>query len=288
MRIKIPLVIFMIFSVASIFSQKASEIYLFDLVLTETSYELNNPINISNNPGYDNQPAFTLDGESILFTSFRDNQADIALYDISLNYRKWLTETPENEISPLPYPDKKKWFTAAKSDSLGDQKVFQYSYKPKTPKPLLTENEIIYYDWYDRYNMICFIAGDVDALYIKNFKYDILYPIQQKVGRSFQRIPGTDLIGFINYDHEVPEIYSIQPKTNKMTYIVDALEGSEDLAFTNNGTIFMAKGNQVFKFRPEQDKDWIPVIINSETEFKGITRIAISPDGNKLALVAEE
>ena len=69
---------------------------------------------------------------------------------------------------------------------------------------------------------------------------------------------------------------------------MDALEGSEDLAFTNNGTIFMAKGNQVFKFRPEQDKDWIPVIINSETEFKGITRITISPDGNKLAFVAEE
>ncbi|MGB5264903.1 MAG: steroid delta-isomerase, partial [Lutimonas sp.] len=115
-----------------------------------------------------------------------------------------------------------------------------------------------------------------------------LYPIQQKVGRSFQRIPGTDLIGFINYDHEAPEIYSIHPKTNKMKYIVDALEGSEDMAFTNNGTIFMAKGNQVFKFRPEQDKDWVPVIINSGTELKGITRIAISPDGNKLALVAEE
>ncbi|MFD1316063.1 hypothetical protein [Namhaeicola litoreus] len=288
MNIKIPLVIFMSLFVASIFSQEASEIYLFELVQTETSYELNNPINISNNPGYDNQPAFTLDGESVLFTSFRDNQADIALYDIKLDFRKWLTDTPENEVSPLPYPDKKKWFTAAKSDSIGHQKVFQYTFKQKPPKPLFTENEIVYYDWYDKSAMICFIAGDTDALFIKNFKYDILYPIQQNIGRSFQRIPGTDLIGFINYNHEVPEIYRVHPKTNKLEYIVDALEGSEDLAFTNNRTIFMAKGNQIFKFRPEQDKDWMPVKINSDIGLKNITRLTISPDGTKMAVVAAE
>src|SRR5476651_321688 len=29
------------------------------------------PVNITNNPGYDNQPSFTPDGRSILFTSIR-------------------------------------------------------------------------------------------------------------------------------------------------------------------------------------------------------------------------
>jgi hypothetical protein len=50
----------------------------------------------------------------------------------------------------------------------------------------------------------------------------------------------------------------------------------------------MAKGNQIFKFRPEQDKDWVPVKIDSDIVIEGITRMAISPDGKKMAVVASE
>ncbi|MDZ7612829.1 MAG: hypothetical protein U5K51_03270 [Flavobacteriaceae bacterium] len=77
-------------------------------------------------------------------------------------------------------------------------------------------------------------------------------------------------------------------KTSKLTYLADALENSIDLAFTNNGTILMAKDNEIYKFRPEEDKEWINVPIESELPLKNITRLAISPDGKKIAVVVSE
>ena len=39
-------------------AQTDTDIYLFDLTHTDDGWSLTNPINISNNEGYDNQPSF--------------------------------------------------------------------------------------------------------------------------------------------------------------------------------------------------------------------------------------
>src|SRR3982751_2091134 len=48
-----------------------TEIYLAPLKTANGTFELGAPIDITNNPGYDNQPFFTPDGAGILFTSMR-------------------------------------------------------------------------------------------------------------------------------------------------------------------------------------------------------------------------
>ena len=51
-------------------------------------------VNISNNPGYDNQPSFLPDGSAILFSSNRDGkQTDIYRYDIATKTLTQLTKT---------------------------------------------------------------------------------------------------------------------------------------------------------------------------------------------------
>lgn len=278
---------FMLLMACLTFSQEASEIYLFDFQYTGDNYVLSNPINISNHPGYDNQPSFTEDGESILFTSFREGQADISIYDIKMDFRNWLTNTPQNEISPSPYPGKKKFFTYIKTEN-NQQNIYTSSYKNKPPKPLIVDKKIAYYAWFSEDIMVTYVLGDNDALFIEHFKHKITYPIQQQIGRSFERIPGTNLIGFISMSHEVPEIYSINPLTNKMTYIVDALEDSKDCAFTDHGSILMAKEDKIYKFRQDQDQEWTPIIIESDIPLKGISRLTISPNGRKIAVVVAE
>src|SRR5947209_14779317 len=62
--------------------------------------------NITNTPGYDNQPFFTPDGASILFTSNRGaTQTDIYRYDIAGARTTRVTNTPEGEYSPTVTPD---------------------------------------------------------------------------------------------------------------------------------------------------------------------------------------
>ena len=288
MQIKIIPSIFMLLISSFAFTQEATEIYLFDLIESGKSFTIKNPINISKQTGYDNQPSFTEDGASILFTSFRDGQSDIAIYDLEQELRSWLTDTPENEISPMAYPGKKKLFTCIRADKEESQKLYIYAYKGKEPEVLIGDAKVAYYTWFDKNTLVTYELGDMDAIYVNNFKLKIKYPVQQNTGRSFQRKPGTVLLGFISELHDEPEIYSIDLKTSKLTYLADALENSLDMAFTTNGNILMAKDNQIYKFRPEEDKEWKNVPIESELPLKQITRLVISPDGKKIAVVVAE
>ncbi len=277
----------------SIYSQEATEIYLFDLIQTDNSFTIKNPINISNNEGYDNQPSFTEDGRSILFSSSRNGQTDIARYEMFDNYRIWITNTEANEYSPISYPGKKKYFTSVRLDEDGIQLLYKYAYKNKPPEVLIPDLKVGYYLWYTNKSVISFVIGDVETLEVSNFKFKIRYPIQSNIGRSLNKIPirlsiGENLISFISKNLETPEIYAINPLNSETLYLTDALDGSEDLTWTLDGSILMGKGNKIYKFKPDQDKEWQEISIESKLPVAKITRLVVSPNGNKIAVVVKE
>ncbi len=277
-----------------VYSQEATEIYLFDLIKTDSSYTLKNPVNISNREGYDNQPSFREDGTSILFSSFRNDQADIAQYNIKDNFRTWITDTKEvSEFSPAPYPGKKKFFTCVRFGKDDSQELYRYPFKNKTPIALVSNVQVGYYSWFDKNSLVSFVLGDVETLQVSNFKYKIKYPIQSSIGRSINKVPasvsnGTELLSFISKSHEVPEIYTINPVNSEVTFLADALEDSEDFTWTLDGTIFMGKDNAIYQFVPEKSKEWQAIKIESELPLKNITRLVVSPNGKKIAVVVGE
>lgn len=293
MHFKIAPTFLILFFCVTIFAQNATEIYLFDIVKKENNYVLKNPVNISNNEGFDNHPSFTEDSRSILFSSVRKGQMDIARYEIFDNYRTWLTDTEANEFSPQSYPKKKKYFTAVRFEDDGTQLLYSYSYKGKEPKVLIPNLKVGYYLWLDSKSLVSFVIGDVETLQVSNFKNKIKYPIQKNIGRSLQKVPyhmdiGSDLISFISLEHEEPEIYAINPRSSDIKYLADPLEGSQDLTWTTDGSILMGKNDQIYKLKPGEDKDWTPIIIESDLPIKNITRLLVSPNGSKIAVVVEE
>lgn len=274
-------------------AQDATEIYLFDLQEKDGQITISNPVNISKNEGYDNQPSFTEDGSAILFTSFRDGQSDISKYYIEENYRVWITDTKESEFSPHVIPGKKKYFTCVRLNEDGGQFLYKYAYKKKLPELLIPELKIGYYLWLNEKSILSFVIGDIETLQVSNFKFKIRYPIQSNIGRSIHKIPnsgglGTNLVSFISLNHEVPEIYSIDPQTSDSKYITDVHEGSQDLTWTNNGTILMGNEAQIYQFHPGKDEKWQSINIDAEIPIQGISRLVISPDGSKLAVVTLE
>lgn len=293
MYFKISRSFLMVFFCVSIYAQESTEIYLFDLTKTDSTFIISNPINISNNEGYDNQPSFTEDGTAILFSSSRNGQTDIARYDIIDNYRTWLTKTDANEYSPATYPNKKKYFTCVRLDSDGKQQLYKYAYKKKEPQVLIPNLKVGYYLWFDKFTIVSFVLGDTETLQVSNFKHKIKYPIQSNIGRSLNKIPATisngeNLMSFISKSHGAPEIYAINPVNSEEKYIADALEGSEDLTWTLDGTILMGKNNEIFKLKPREDKEWFAIKIESDLPIKNISRLVVSPNGTKIAIVVGE
>lgn len=270
------------------YSQEETEVYLFDLVKKDSTIGIENPINISNNEGYyDNQPAFLLDGTGILFTSTRSGQTDIALYNLENATSAWLTDTPGNEYSAIPSPSK-KYFSAIYLDTTGAQRLWLYPFSKRNPKLLLENLEVGYYVWYDKKIIVSFVLGDPPTLEVSNLKYKIRYPIDKNIGRSLLKIPNSDYISMISYEHEDPEIYAINPVNSEKKYLADPLEDSQDIAWTPDGTMIMGKGDTLYKFKPSEDKSWIPFANLNEYHLSGITRLAISPLGNKIAVVVSE
>jgi len=285
MKIKILCLLLAITTIG--FSQTDTEVYLFDFIHGDSIIVIDNPINISDNKGYDNQPSFLNDGSGVLYSSTRNGQTDIALYDIENNVNVWLTETDANEYSPIQTPDK-KYFTAIRLEEDGSQLLWNYKFNGKKQEVLIEKLPVGYHVWISKKMLASFVIGDPSSLEVSNLKYKIKYPIDKNIGRSILKIPNTELLSIISLEHEDPEIYSIDPITSNKTYIADPLEGAQDLAWTLDGTMIMGKGDKLFKLKPGVDKTWIEFASLSTYGLSGITRLAISPLGNKLAIVIDE
>ena len=285
MKRKLLLITF--FVTSFIYSQPATEVYLFDFIQNDSIFTVKNPVNISKNIGYDNQPSFLNDGTGVLFASTRFDQTDIVLYNLENETKAWLTNTLGSEYSPIQTPNK-KYFTAILLEKDGTQLLWQYPFNRKKSKILLENLKVGYHTWFDKKMIVSFVLGDPPTLEVSNLKFKIKYPIDKNIGRSIHKIPGTELISFISNEHGEPEIYSINPINSDKKFIIDPLVGSQDMAWTPDGTIIMGKEDKLYKLKPGTDTTWIEFASLKGFELNGITRLAVSPLGNKIAIVVIE
>jgi len=139
----------------------ATEIYLTDLQIDRGPLvgATDTFINASSNPGYDNQPSFTADSASMLFTSNRDGkQTDIYRYDVAAKATVQLTHTPESEYSPLVTPDGKT-FSVVRVEADGAQRLWRFDLDGSNPR-LVLENvkPVGYHVWIDATHLGLFVV----------------------------------------------------------------------------------------------------------------------------------
>ena len=163
-----------------------------------------------------------------------------------------------------------------------------YPFNRKKPKVLLENLEVGYHAWLNKKIIVSFVLGDPSTLEVSNLKFKIKYPIEKNIGRSIHKIPGTEFISFISHENTDFEIYSINPLNSEKNYIADALKDSQDLAWTPDGTMIMGTTDALYKLKPGVDKNWIEFASLKPFGLTGITRLAVSPLGNKIAIVVDE
>lgn len=71
-----------------------------DEIYTITQSGINTPLNISNNPTFDGEPAFSADGSKVVFSSARGDNFDIFIMNADGSLQTRLTSNPANDIQP--------------------------------------------------------------------------------------------------------------------------------------------------------------------------------------------
>ena len=119
------------------------------------------PENLTNRPGYDNQPAFTPDGKAILFTSIRaDGQADVYRLDLATRAITQLTKTPESEYSPTPLPTG-TGFSVVRVEMDSTQRLWAFNAQGHSPVLLLPDVAPVgYHLWLDDHTLALFVDGN--------------------------------------------------------------------------------------------------------------------------------
>ena len=98
---------FFLVATSTTFAQTNTDVFLYNLSNTNGDFKITSGKNISNNPGYDSQPYF-YSKKSIVFSSTRNKQTDIAKYTIETGKIRFLNNTPNGaEYSPQRIPKSK-------------------------------------------------------------------------------------------------------------------------------------------------------------------------------------
>ena len=253
------------------------------------------PVNITNSPGYDNQPAFTPDGGAILFTSIRGaTQTDIYRYDIAAASTARVTNTPESEYSPTVTPDGGH-ISVIRVEADGTQRLWRFTSDGRAPELVLTNVKPVgYHAWADDHTLALFVLGSPATLQLADTRTGKSETVVTGINRSVQRMPG----GAISFVQRTPpaqdggvaslKISELDPKSRRVTPLTDAVAGAReaDCAWTPDGLLVMAEKDALYGWRSGAAA-WRKLADLASLGLHGVTRIAISPKGDRIAFVAQ-
>ena len=271
-----------------VISQRNTEVYLFDLKVNGADYTLSNQRNISNNPGYDNQPYFYNDNV-VVFASTRNKQTDIAAYSIKDNRVTYINDTPQgSEYSPTKIPNQKA-VSAIRLDTTGLQRLYRYDFDTGIDA-LLVENLVIgYHTWINKDKLASFVLGNVNTLVISDLKKGFNVTVDSIIGRSLHKIPNTiNTFSYVSKRSQPWQIKSLNIDDQKITTLIETVPEAEDMCWLINGVILMPKGNTIYKRHPQNDREWTVLKTFNDPNLQNITRLAVNETGTLLSLVSEK
>lgn len=291
-KITFTLLLNLFFVVNPVRAQVATDLWLVDISGKGGKLKImpNTAKPLTNRPEYDNQPSFINDSELVFSAADEKGNHDIILYSFRTNRFTNLTKTPDrSEYSPS-LTECGSYFSAIVVEPNGTQRLWLYPVTGEAPE-LLYEDifPVGYYDWLEG-KAAFFLLGDPNSLiYVRGKgKVDTL---ATDIGRTVRRRPSTAEISYLNRKITVEseegkafEMASVDLKSGEKKSYGMALPGSQDFIWIDKNHLLMAKGNEVF-LKHIRATDWQSLGKIESSSHQGISRMAYSPELNKIVLV---
>lgn len=288
---RLPPLIWAAFLVAPSAAAQApdTEIWLAPLSRAGGGLTVDEPVNVTNRPGYDNQPWFLPDGRAFLFVAQHDGQTDVFRYDLRRRTAARLTSTPESEYSPMLTPDGTA-ITVVRVEADSSQHLWLFSRAGaairRAPGDVVA---VGYYGRTDDRSYVMFLADSVQSLVISDLRRGRVTRVGRRLaGSAPQRIPRSRDVSVVRIDSGRGRwIERLDLKSGRLTPIVATRGDSPHYAWTKRGTILMAEGSAIFEFDPRRDASWRQIAAFTAPGLQRISRLALSPAQDRLAIVSE-
>jgi dipeptidyl aminopeptidase/acylaminoacyl peptidase len=278
----------LVVAAASLRAQGApsTDIFLVPLSIEDGRPVIGIPVNVTNRPGYDNQPSFTPDGHAFLFTSTHDDgQSDIYRYDLASKQITRVTTTPESEYSATVMPGGQR-FSVVRVESDSTQRLWSFALDGSDPKLLLeTVKPVGYYAWIDANNLALFVLGKPNALVHADIRTGLADTLARDIGRSLQPLPSGGGFSFVAHVDSVSSVRVVQWPANSRRAEVALPRGGEDFAWVTRDLILASSGSKLLYWR-RGDRVLADAADFSDAGLTNVTRLAVSPDRKWLAIVA--
>lgn len=168
-----------------------TDVFLAPITRLGDSIVVGTPVNITHRAGYDNQPAFTADSRSVLYTAQSDGQTDIWRYDIGTKRTVRVTRTPESEYSATPIPGERR-FSAIRVERDSTQRLWSFAANGADARLVLTSLKPVgYHGWLTSTRLAAYVLGVPSTLHLINRDGTRDTIIARDVGRAVQPLePG--------------------------------------------------------------------------------------------------
>jgi len=264
-----------------------TDIYLATLSGKGAALRAGSPVNVTARPGYDNQPAFSPDGGTLYFTSGREGQSDIYRYEITTRRTAAVTATPESEYSPTVTPDGRH-LSVIRVERDSTQRLWSFALDGGAPRLLLDSIKPVgYHVWLNPDTVFVFVLGSPATLRRAELAHGTAVILAKDIGRTLLRVPGRRAISYVQRDSSGGWIRSLDPVTGAGENLARLPEGNEFYTWTPGGELLAARGNRLLRWDTGA-AGWETVAEFAEPGLQRITRLAVSPAGDRIALVGEE
>lgn len=287
---KFFLISFTCFTLSAFAQLPETDIWIVDISETEEgAVILSNPINITERKGYDNQPSFTLDNKSVLYSSERNGQTDIFEYNLTTKIHTQLTNTPESEYSPHVTPDRTS-ISVVKVEKDSTQRLWKFPVTGGEQKLVMDKIDSIgYYTWINNDSIALFILGNPHTLQLANVKTQQIEFSKENIGKGMQMYTPNNCLFFVCYDTtggNKPGIYVYCYGQRRGMAYYHPLVGANDYFCVSHVGIMMGEGSIVYREFKDHASPWVELSNLNNWGIRKISRVAISPDGKKAAIVS--
>jgi len=243
--------------------------------------------NLTDRPGYDNQPAFVPGQDAILFAAIRDGaQSDIYRLDLASGAEQRVTDTAQSEYSPTPTAD--GGFSVVRVEEDGSQTLWHYDQGGRPDARLVPQlGNIGYHTWLSADLLALFLVEEPARLVQVPAAGGEPVELARGIARSFPVDPASGTLYAVIDDAGGAggaSLVSRMPGDLGWRKLAPVPGDSRDLAIDGRAGVWMADGGRLLRLAVGASA-WTEVADLSGLLPGPVSRLAFDHDHRYLAMV---